>query len=109
MDLTTLLAKFKQSPPGTDAYQALKDACLDLIKSDPNNAASYFLISRFARSYVLLQEEEAVTFEIAERAKKQMVDYLTRIHSANEHGSAENRLSSLNSIVLDYLQSERIF
>lgn len=109
MDLTTLISKFEQSPPGTDAYKTLKADCLDAIKSDPNNASAYFMVSRFARSYVLLHEEEAVSVEVAQNAKQQMLDYLGRIRSVAVHGTAESRLSSLNSIVLDYLQSERLF
>jgi hypothetical protein len=109
MNLTEVITQFQDTPPGTDAYKEVKAACLNLIKGDPHNAAAYYLIVGFARSYVILYEEEAVTFDTANKAKAQMLDYMRRIESALTSNSHEARLSSLNSIVLDYLQSERIF
>ncbi|MES2536504.1 MAG: hypothetical protein V4632_11595 [Pseudomonadota bacterium] len=108
-NLTEALLQFQNSQPGTDAYKELKAACLNLIKGDPHNAAAYYLIAGFARSYVILHEEEAVTFEMANAAKAQMLDYLRRIESILTSLSADARMSSLNSIVLDYLQSDKIF
>ena len=107
--LTEVIAQFENSLAGTDTYKVLKAACLNLIKQDPHHAAAYYPIFVFARSYVILYEEEAVTFETANKAKAQMLDYLKRIESALSSDSQEALLSSLNSIVLDYLQSERIF
>jgi hypothetical protein len=109
MNLTGLIAQFQGQQPGTDAFQQIKTGCLNLVGEDPVNATAYYLIASFARSYVLLYEEEAVTFDIANRAKAQMLDYLKRIHDVSQNASAETRLSTLNSITLDYLKSDRIF
>lgn len=109
MNLTELIAQFEGQQPGTDAYEQIKTVCLNLVGEDSANATAYYLIANFARSYVLLYEEEAVTFDIANKAKAQMLDYLKRIHNVSQNASAEARLSTLNSITLDYLKSDRIF
>jgi hypothetical protein len=109
MSLTNVLQEFSACPPGTDAYKEVKARCLALAKTDPANAAAYFLVFGFARSYVLLFEEEAVPPELADRAKKQLVRYLEILASGIADGTADAKLSSLNAVVLDYLQSERIF
>jgi hypothetical protein len=93
----------------TDAYEELKTRCLQLSKADPENAAAYFLVSGFARSYVLLYEEDAVPAEQAQRAKQQLTRYLEMLASSIMEGSPSARLSALNAVVLDYLQSDRIF
>ena len=109
MLLKDVLQKFKEQAPGTDAYKEVKAKCLELMTSDPNNAAAYFLIFGFARSYVLLFEEEAVSPDLASRAKKQLEHYMDILCSAIADGTVEAKMSSLNAIVLDYLQSDRIF
>lgn len=108
MTLTKLIAQFQNEQPGTDAYQQIKAVCLELVSEDPSNAAAYYLIASFARSYVMLYEEEAVTLDTANKAKAQLLDYLTRIHGA-QNALPESRLSTLNSIAIDYLKSDRVF
>jgi hypothetical protein len=109
MNLTELISQFEGQPPGTDAYKQIKTVCLNLASEESANATAYYLIANFARSYVLLYEEEAVTFDIANKAKAQLLDYLKRIHGVSQNASAEARLSTLNAITLDYLKSSRIF
>jgi hypothetical protein len=109
MSLTEVITQFENTPPGTDAFKELNAACLNLIKVDPNHAGLYYPFIVFTRSYVILHEEEAVTFAAANKAKDQMLSYLKRIESALTSDSPEAFLSSLNWIVLDYLQSERVF
>jgi hypothetical protein len=108
MKLAHIISEFRDQPPGTDAYQRLKEQSLQLIGDDPSNAAAYFLIFGFARSYVLLYEEEAVTVDTAHAAKAQMLDYLQRI-SDSLGLSTESRLQTLNDITTHYLNSTRIF
>ena len=108
MHLDHIISEFRNQPPGTDAYQNLKDQVLQLTGNDPSNATAYFLIFGFARSYVLLYEEEAVTVDTAHAAKAQMLDYLERIHKALGL-PAETRLQVLNDITTHYLNSARIF
>ncbi|MNO09964.1 hypothetical protein D3C81_2335290 [compost metagenome] len=56
----------------------------------------------------MLYEEEAVTVDIARKAKTTMLDYLHRIVAA-QNGNAEARLAAINAIAADYLHSEKIF
>lgn len=108
MKLAPIISEFQNQQPGTDAYQSLKDQALELIGVDSSNAAAYFLIFGFARSYVLLYEEEAVTVELARTAKAQMLDYLQQINDSLAL-PAETRLRVLNDITTSYLNSTRIF
>jgi hypothetical protein len=109
MSFNDVVRAFSEAVVCTDAYEELKHECLQLSKSDPDNAGAYFLIAGFARSYVLLHDEEAVPAEVAQRAQRQLVRYLEMVASAIADGSAYARLSALNAIVLDYTQSDRIF
>jgi hypothetical protein len=109
MSLSDVLQEFSAWPPCTDAYEEVKAACLRLSRTDPDNAAAYFLVFGFARSYVLLYEEDAVPADLAERAKNQLRGYLEILASAIADGTPAAKLSALNAVVLDYLQSERIF
>jgi hypothetical protein len=109
MSFNDVVRGFSNGIACTDAYEELKRSCLQLSKTDPENAAAYFLVSGFARSYVLLYEEEAVPAELAQRAKRQMTRYLEMLASSIADGGASARLSALNAVVLDYLQSDRVF
>lgn len=109
MSFNHAVRSFSEWPACTDAYEELKSSCLQLSKTDPDNAAAYFLVFGFARSYVLLYDEEAVAADLAQRAKRQLVRYLEILASAIADGSASARLSALNAVAFDYLQSERIF
>jgi len=109
MSFNEVVRSFSEWPACTDAYEEIKNNCLQLAKTDPDNAAAYFLVFGFARSYVLLYDEEAVSEELAQRAKRQLTSYLDILASAIADGSAPARLSALNAVAFDYLQSERIF
>jgi hypothetical protein len=100
---------FSHWPACTDAYEELNDKCLQLARSDPQNAAACHLVAGFARAYVLLYDEESVPDALAQRAKQQLTRYLEMLASAMTDGSASARLAALNAVVLDYLESERIF
>jgi hypothetical protein len=109
MSFNEVVHAFSARPACTDAYDELRDACLQLAKTDPENAGTCFLVAGFARAYVLLYDEEAVPAELAQRAQRQMVHYLEMLASSIMDGTASARLSALNAVVLDYLQSDRIF
>ncbi|MNR79921.1 hypothetical protein D3C72_106340 [compost metagenome] len=108
MNLAEIVSQFESGVAGTDAYVELRTQVLPLTEQDPANAAAYFLIANFARSYVMLYEEEAVTVDIARKAKSAMLDYLQRI-VAVQNADAEARLAAINAIAVDYLRSEKIF
>ena len=80
-----------------------------MSRTDPDNAGAYFLIAGFARSYVLLHDEDAVPAALAQRAQSQLLRYLEMVASAIADGSAAARLAVLNAVVLDYMQSDRVF
>jgi hypothetical protein len=109
MSFDDIVRAFANWPACTDAYEELKNNCLQLARSDPEHAAACHLVSGFARSYVLLYDEEAVPDALAQRAQQQMMHYLDMLASSIAEGSASARLAALNAVVLDYLQSERIF
>lgn len=108
MKLADLILQFKNQQPGTDSYESLRAACLELASEDSAYATAYYLIYGFARSYVMLYEEEAVTFDVANKVKAQMLKYLERIEAA-QNSSADEKLAALNFITTDYLNSSKIF
>lgn len=109
MTFDDLVLNFHDMTACTDAFDMLRKGCLDLTRSEPHHAIAYYLIAGFARTYVILFDEEATDLGLANKAKEQIEDYLRRIQSVLTHQSGEMLVSSLNSIVLDYLESDRIF
>ena len=107
MDFTTIITGFAQSAPGTDAFLQVKDQVLALIKSDPDNAAAYFLVYGFARSYVILHDDEGVTTEIASAAQEQLLSYMRAIEPVL--GDAKGLVDAMNQIVLDYDRRRQFF
>ena len=75
-------ARFEHSGSGSDAFKALSRSAFDLMKSDAENAALYFLIGVAAKSYVRVYEDQAVTEELAERAKSILCGYNARVVQA---------------------------
>ena len=53
MNLAEIVSQFEAGEAGTDAYVELRAQCLPLVEKDSANAAAYFLIANFARSYVI--------------------------------------------------------
>jgi len=107
MDFKTITTDFAQSVPGTDAFLKVKQQSLALMKSDPNNASAYFLIYGFARSYVILHDDEGITTEVASAAQTQLLSYMQTIGPALGNGQA--LLTAMNQIVLDYDGRRQLF
>ncbi|MGO4332055.1 hypothetical protein AB4Z48_33130 [Cupriavidus sp. 2TAF22] len=108
MTLETTLQQFQDSLPGTDAFVAVKNATRDLIDTDPAHAAAYFLLYGFARSYVLLYEDQAVTMEFAEAAKQELLGYMQGIARAL-HGDVAAQVAELNRVVSTYQRGKKTF
>ncbi|GAA4339119.1 hypothetical protein GCM10023144_36990 [Pigmentiphaga soli] len=109
MNFTDLIQRFAAQNPGTDSFLKVKEGTLALISSDAEHAGPYFLIYGFARSYVLLYEDQAIEPAFAEAAKKQLLQYMTRLEDAFRSGSAAEILAAMNWIVIDYGHSGKIF
>ncbi|WP_250621782.1 hypothetical protein, partial [Acinetobacter pittii] len=78
MNFQTILLSFKNQSTGTDAFKDLKNACEQSLKEsqDTKEKAAVYLIYGFARSYVILYEDEAVTTEFAHTSKTQLIAYM---------------------------------
>lgn len=107
MDFKTTIAEFAQSVPGTDAFLKVKQQSLALMGSDPGNASAYFLIYGFARSYVILHDDEGITAEVADSAQAQLLSYMKALEPVLGHGQA--LLEAMNQIVLDYDGRRQLF
>jgi hypothetical protein len=111
MNFQTILSSFKNQTTGTDAFKSLKIACEQSLKESPNlsEKAATYLIYGFARSYVILYEDEAVTSEFAQTSKQTLINYM---HCLNEALLAQDDraiLNALNQVSHDYMNSSRIF
>lgn len=106
MNLNQIIEQFSNSQSSIDAFAQVKQECMELIESDPQRASIYYVIWGFCRSFVLLYEEEEMTVEFTDASKTQLLDYMQRLELAINTGS---EFDALNSVVSDYIQSQRIF
>lgn len=100
---------FATSLPGTDSYVKLRKAMRTLIQEDPNNASVYFLIFGFARTYVMLYEDQEVSPQFAEDNQKLMLSYLNILDEALHKQNAESIYQALNKVVNEYENSKKVF
>lgn len=89
----------------------LKSACEHHLKhsSHLNEKAVIYLIYGFARSYVILYEDEAVTTDFAQASKEMLVNYMNRLNEALSTQDDHLILNTLNQVSNDYMQGSRIF
>src|SRR5258708_5012096 len=99
MNFSKVTSHFEESAPGTDAFLAVKEEMRSLIASDPSCAAAYFLVYGFARSYVILHDDEDISIEFARSAKAQLLKYMREIEAAIP-GEEKSLLEAMNRIVL---------
>lgn len=111
MNFQTILLSFQNQSTGTDAFKDLKNACEQSLKESQNTKekAAVYLIYGFARTYVILYEDEAVTSEFANTSKSKLIDYMECLKEAllNQNDSAI--LDALNQVSDDYIKSSRVF
>lgn len=109
MAFSEVVKSFAASLPGTDTYVKLRQAMQGLILEDPNNASVYFLIFGFARTYVMLYEDQEVSPQFAEDNQKLMLSYLHILDEALNKRDAANLYSALNRVVNEYANSKKVF
>ncbi|VCU68937.1 hypothetical protein PIGHUM_00996 [Pigmentiphaga humi] len=109
MNFNDLIQRFAAQAPGTDSFLKVKEGALALVSSDSRHAAAYFLIYGFARSYVILYEDQGIDPAFAETAKSQLLSYMTRLQEAFKSDAPADIVDAMNWIVLDYGLSGKIF
>jgi hypothetical protein len=101
MTFHEIAVQFEKSGGGTDDFKRLSREALDLMKSDSANAALYFVIGVAAHAYVLKYEDQAVTAELAEKAKAALVGFNEKISRALS-ADAATRLALLGEVASEY-------
>lgn len=109
MTFSEITKTFATSLPGTDSYVKLRKAMRSLIQDDPKNAAVYFLIFGFARTYVMLYEDQEVSPQFAEDNQKLMLSYLNILDEALKKQDAQSIYQALNKVVNEYENSKKVF
>ncbi len=109
MTFSDVVKSFATSLPGTDTYVKLRQSMQTLVQNDPANASVYFLIFGFARTYVMLYEDQEVAPQFAEENQKLMLSYLTILEAALKKGDAQSVYSALNHVVNEYENSKKVF
>ena len=111
MNFQTILSSFKNQSTGTDAFKNLKNTCEQYLKQSPdlNQKSATYLIYGFARSYVILYEDEAVTTEFAQASKETLINYMSHLNEALLTQDDSLILSALNQVSNDYMQGSRVF
>jgi hypothetical protein len=108
MNFSDLTNTFDASAPGTDAFLEVKRGMLALIGDDPDRATAYFLIYGFARSYVILHDDEPIAPGFAHASKNQLLAYMRTVDAALDRG-AEALLAASRDIIKHYLDSGKPF
>ena len=111
MKFQFIFENFKALPNGTDAFKQLKILCEQEISKDDNNldSSALFFIHRFAKNYVLLYEDQEVTPEFSQKAKNQLIDYMSELNTALISQDSNLILDTLNNISKKYFKSSKIF
>lgn len=111
MIFQSILTQFQTLSSGTDAFKKLKQLCEQNIPlaTDSSEQTALFLIYGFAKNYVLLYEDRAVTSEFAQAAKQQLLDYMLQLDNAIQTGQKDQILDSLNQVTAEYMQTSRVF
>jgi len=111
MIFPALLEQFQNLPFGTDAFKQLKINCeYQIIHGESNfEKSAVFLIYGFAKNYVLLYEDQAITAEFAANAKAQLLGYIQQLNTAIQTQNSATLLDTLNQVTAHYMQSSRIF
>ncbi|MBI0029827.1 hypothetical protein H3S75_01080 [Gilliamella sp. B14384G15] len=109
MTFSEVTKTFATSLPGTDSYVKLRKAMRALIQEDSKNASVYFLIFGFARTYVMLYEDQEVSPQFAEDNQKLMLSYLNILDEALNKQDAQSIYQALNKVVNEYENSKKVF
>ena len=109
MTFTEVVNTFADSLPGTDSYVKLRKAMQKLIHEDPNNASVYFLIFGFARTYVVLYEDQEASPQFAEDNQKLMLSYLKILDEALKKADGAYLYQALNRVINEYENSKKVF
>lgn len=67
------------------------------------------MIYGFAKNYVLLYEDQAITAEFAAKAKNQLLGYMQQLDTAIQTQDRATILNHLDQVTAHYMQSSRIF
>lgn len=109
MNFAEMVNEFSKTLPGTESFKRAKKNCLEIINLNPDQAAAAFLIAGFCRNYVLLYEEEALSFEFAQRNHALLLGYMAKLEKALQVQDAAKMFESLNQVVCDYSTSDCAF
>ena len=107
----SLLEQFQALPSCTDSFKQLKNHCEQQIKTTDLalEQTALFLIYGFAKNYVLLYEDQAVTADFSNAAKTQLLTYMQQLNAAFETQDKALILERLNQVTQDYMLSSRVF
>ena len=111
MTFQFLFEQFQALPSGSDSFKQVKNQCEQHIKT-ANSAleqSALFLIYGFAKNYVLLYEDQAVTAEFSTAAKTQLLNYMQQLNTALQTQNKALILDSLNHVTQHYMLSSRVF
>ncbi|PKO62917.1 MAG: hypothetical protein CVU24_01745 [Betaproteobacteria bacterium HGW-Betaproteobacteria-18] len=108
MKFSEIAQVFEEGFAGTDQFKELSKKAFQLMKSDPENAALYYVVGVAAHAYVMRYEDQGVDPELANRAKEVLVGFSKRIVAALPQ-DASQRLQTASAIAIDYEWNVREF
>lgn len=101
MKFSDLSAEFEAALAGTNSFKSLYKEVIKLMNEDRSNAALYLPIVVAARAYVLRFEDQAISADLADRAKAILVGFNKKILEALV-ADPERRYSLLSEVSAEY-------
>lgn len=101
MNFKDIAERFERAESGTDAFKVFYKDAFELMKSDPENAALYFVVAVAGQSYVRTYEDQGVTAEFADGAKATLAAFNAKLIRALASEPAI-RLRLLGEVATDY-------
>src|SRR5690606_16129905 len=96
--LDEALNAFAARQPGPEAFEALADAALDLIRTDPEDAAAAMAVGFTVRLTLERFSDRPLTMDDANAAKERLLTAAREV-AASRGASAEQRLQAINQLV----------
>lgn len=109
MNFAEMVNEFSKNLPGTESFKRARKNCLEIISLNSDQAAVAFLIAGFCKNYVLLYEEEALSFDFAQRNHALLLGYMSRLEKALRTQDGGKVTQCLNQVICDYSVSDCAF
>lgn len=108
MNFEIIVKEFNELPACTDAFIYIKDCMESLINEKSEFSSVYFILYSISRSHYSFYQDQEMSNNFSQNAKRQMTGYLNQLQLAFESGSKDNVLDTIDKISRDYIIAHKI-